>query len=82
MINTMEKKQLEPKFVVCLKNEGYSASLEPRKIYRNLPDSEAAAHSLIRVIDESGEDYLYPAGYFAAITLPKNLVDALAMSAC
>jgi hypothetical protein len=57
----MEQERIEPQFVVCIKNEGYSASLEPRKIYRVVPDSSAAAHRLIRVVDESGEDYLDPA---------------------
>jgi hypothetical protein len=54
----MEQQRIEPQFVVCIKNEGYSASLEPRKIYRVVPDGSAAAHRLIRVVDESGEDYL------------------------
>jgi hypothetical protein len=49
------------KFVICLKNKGYEVSLEPRKIYQVLADRDAAAHQQLRVIDESGEDYLYPA---------------------
>ena len=77
----MNKKQAEPQFVVCLKNEGYQASLEPRKIYRAVPDIRAAEHGLLRVVDESGEDYLYPADYFASITLPQNLIKALALVA-
>ena len=72
-------KQIEPQFVVCLKNDGYSASLEPRKIYRVVLDSDAATHQLIRVIDESGEDYLYPEEYFAPITLPKTLIESLSV---
>jgi len=76
----MEQKQVEPLYVVCIKNEGYSASLEPRKIYRAVPDGGAAIHRLIRVVDESGEDYLYPADYFAPITLPETLVEALALA--
>ena len=58
---------------MCLKNTGYEASLEPRKIYEVLPDSEAEKHRQIRVIDESGEDYLYPQSFFAAIELPQPL---------
>lgn len=54
---------------VCLKNDGYEASLERRKIYVILPDKTAAKHGLLRVIDESGEDYLYPRKYFAALVL-------------
>jgi hypothetical protein len=52
----MAKKHL----VVCIDNEGYPASLEPRKIYVSIPDADAEKDGLIRVIDESGEDYLYP----------------------
>lgn len=58
-------------FVVCLRNEGYEVSLERRKIYRVLPDADAARHAQVRVIDESGEDYLFPAKYFAPIDLPQ-----------
>jgi hypothetical protein len=61
------------KFVVCLKNKGYEVSLERRKIYQVLPDPEAAKHRHIRVIDESGEDYLYPQSFFAAIELPQPI---------
>ena len=59
------------RFVVCLDNEGYQVSLERRKIYRVLPDPDAAKHRLVRVIDESGEDYLYPQRFFAPIELPR-----------
>ena len=68
-------------FVVCLKNNGYEASLEPRKIYQVLPDKEAESHKMIRVIDESGEDYLFPASLFSPISLPQTLVKELALSA-
>lgn len=61
------------KLVLCLQNEGYEASLERRKIYPVLADRSAAAHRLLRVIDESGEDYLYPATMFAPIQLPRAL---------
>lgn len=60
-------------FVVCLKNEGYEVSLERRKIYRALPDPEAAKHRQIRVVDESGEDYLYPKSFFAPLELPQAI---------
>ena len=56
--------------VVCIENEGYSASLERRKIYVALRDPAAEKHHLLRVIDESGEDYLYPAEYFVPVRLP------------
>src|SRR5690606_34677247 len=51
------------RFAVCLRNEGYEASLERRKIYEVIPDFEAAKHDQLRVVDESGEDYLYPENY-------------------
>ena len=60
-------------FVVCLRNDGYDVSLERRKIYQVLPDPEAAKHRQIRVIDESGEDYLYPQNFFAPIELPQPI---------
>ena len=57
------------KFVLCLRNKGYEASLEPLKIYRLLTDRGAEKHKLVRVVDESGEDYLFPASYFKPIEL-------------
>ena len=65
------------RFAVCLKNTGYEASLEPRKIYEVLPDQEAEKHRQLRVVDESGEDYLYPQSFFAAIELPQPLRKAV-----
>jgi hypothetical protein len=58
------------KFVVCMNNEEYPASLELHKIYRILPDADAEQDGDLRVIDESGEDYLYPAEWFVLISLP------------
>ena len=60
---------MKNKLLLCVKNEGYEASLESRKLYENIPDKEAERHGQVRIIDESGEDYLYPAGYFAPIRL-------------
>jgi hypothetical protein len=60
-------------FVLCLRSNGYEASLEPRKIYIALPDRDAAAHNQLRVIDESGEDYLFPASLFVPIRVPTAL---------
>ena len=59
-------------FVLCVDNEGYPASLEPRKIYRALGDPVAEERGLRRVIDESGEDYLYPARLFVSIDVPQE----------
>jgi len=67
----MRPEKTESKFVVCIDNEGYPASLELLKIYQTLPDDKGAKHSLMRVIDESGEDYLYPERFFVAIKLPQ-----------
>jgi hypothetical protein len=64
-------------FVVCVRNEGYEASLELRKIYQAIPDTGAARHHLLRVVDESGEDYLYPHDFFLSIDLPKPVEKAL-----
>jgi hypothetical protein len=60
-------------FVVCLSNEGYQASLEPRKFYLALRDRAAEAHGQLRVIDESGEDYLFPAERFEAVEVSPAL---------
>lgn len=70
-----------PQFVVCLKNDGYEASLEPRKLYLKIADKEAETHKMLRVVDESGEDYLFPASLFSPISLPQTLVKELALSA-
>ncbi len=64
-------------FVVCVKNEGYPASLELRKIYQVVDDADAANHGFRRVIDESGEDYLFPAELFVPIKLTKTVERAL-----
>jgi len=64
-------------FAVCLRNDDFSVSLEVRKLYPVLRDAEAEAQNLIRVVDESGEDYLYPAKLFRKLALPGNLERAL-----
>jgi len=67
----MKRKSGGSEHVVCVKNEGYRASLVVRRIYKVVPDPEAGKRGLIRVIDESGEDYLYPKKLFAVIEVPK-----------
>jgi hypothetical protein len=64
-------------FAVCLDNSDYPVSLELHKIYRVLPEPDAGQDGDLRVIDESGEDYLYPAGRFAMIDVPKAVERAL-----
>ena len=59
--------------VVCLNNDGYEASLESRKFYVEIRDADAESHDQLRVVDESGDDYLFPASYFAAPKLPITL---------
>jgi len=66
----MKRSKQNSKFVICIRNEDCE-DLEPRKLYRVLPDEAAAEDGYIRVIDESGEDYLYPQAYFLPIELPK-----------
>jgi hypothetical protein len=67
--------------VVCVDNEGYPASLEKRKIYISLPDADAEKHGLLRIIDESGEDYLYPKAFFRSIALPQAVKRAILAAA-
>jgi hypothetical protein len=68
----MPRKKQQPQFVICVQNHDYPASLEVRKVYRVLPDAEALSHKMLRVVDESGEDYLYPEDWFAPIELPQT----------
>ena len=65
-------------YVLCISNEKYPASLEERKIYKCIADPQAEAHGQIRVIDESGEDYLYPQGLFLPIEIPKEATQVFA----
>jgi len=67
----MKTRNSSKRYVVCVNNAGYPASLEVRKIYRCLTDATASRHGLVRVIDESGDDYLYPERFFVPIELPK-----------
>lgn len=68
---------MQPKFVICMDNEGYEVSLERWKIYRVIPDEKADSHRQIRVVDESGDDYVYPEEYFISVKLPKSVEEAL-----
>jgi hypothetical protein len=75
----MAKHQKE--LVVCIDNEGYPVSLERRKIYVALRDSQAEKMGLVRVIDESGEDYLYPKSFFRCVALPQSVKKAVLAAA-
>jgi hypothetical protein len=65
----MTKRSVTKRFLLCVKNDAYPASLEVRKVYQEVPDPASAAKGFVRVIDESGDDYLYPADYFVAVKL-------------
>ena len=67
----------KPRFAVCIKNKGYEASLDIGKLYRVIPDPEAEKRGYLRIVDESGEDYLYPADWFAALELPRRVKSSL-----
>ena len=71
----------QSKFVICIENQDYPVSLEKRKIYEVVPDSEAEEIGHIRVIDESGEDYLYPFACFIDAHLPKDVQAAIVKAA-
>jgi len=71
----MEKREVE--FALCVRNDDCD-DLEQRKIYRLIPDETAAKDGYVRVVDESGEDYLYPGSYFIIVKLPIEVEEALA----
>jgi len=78
----MENHNREPvRFAVCLNNSAYKASLELHKIYRIIPDDDAAEDGDIRIVDESGEDYLYPARWFVPVKLPLPVRQSLLKAA-
>jgi hypothetical protein len=68
-------------YMICVSNRGYEASLEIRKVYEVLPDKLAEQHNQLRVIDESGEDYLFPKDYFAPVRLPSETKEKLELTA-
>jgi hypothetical protein len=69
------------RFVICIDNTDYPVALERRKIYQVIPDDRAARHNLLRVIDESGEDYVYPNGYFIPVDFAPSIQEALLRAA-
>jgi hypothetical protein len=66
-----------PQFAICIKNNDYPSSLQLWKVYRVLPDEKGERHNMMRVIDESGEDYLFSASYFVSVELPQAAESAL-----
>jgi hypothetical protein len=73
----MKRKRADRRFVLCVKNDDCD-DLERRKVYREIPDERAEKDGYIRVIDESGEDYLYPSSYFVRVQLPQEAEQAIA----
>jgi len=73
----MTNNQTINSYVLCINDGGYPESLEVRKVYAVLPDERAATNNYIRVIDETGEDYLYPMKYFVPVELPPEAIAAL-----
>jgi hypothetical protein len=69
-----------PQYAVCVKNDNYAASLEIRKLYQIAPDRRSPVRGLIRIIDESGESYLYPAEYFLPINLSPAIKKAVQLA--
>ncbi|MGB4067127.1 MAG: hypothetical protein WBK08_03760 [Nitrospira sp.] len=69
------------RFLICVENKGYKASLEKRKVYVSIPDAGALKHGQVRVVDESGEDYLYPKSLFLPITVSASLRKAILKAA-
>jgi hypothetical protein len=74
-------RQQSRQLVVCIDNDGYPASLEKRKIYVVLPDANAEKQGMPRIIDESGDDYLYPKAFFRSIALPQSVKRAILAAA-
>ena len=71
----------EKGLVVCVKNNGYAVSLERRKLYVSIADTVAEKHELMRVVDESGEDYPYPRKFFVPVELPNSVRRAVLLAA-
>jgi hypothetical protein len=75
---SMTRKKKSSQYLLCIDNGDYPASLEVRKVYRTIPDVLAKSRNFVRVIDESGEDYLYPADLFVPIDVPSAAKEAFA----
>ncbi|HXJ23791.1 MAG TPA: hypothetical protein VMT03_26580 [Polyangia bacterium] len=74
----MRRRRRTAQYLLCVRNEGYAASLQTRRLYQQISDKDAESRGLVRVIDESGEDYLYPQKLFASVKLPLPVVRAIA----
>ena len=77
----MKAENNQPRFAICLNNADYPDDLKVRTVYQVLPDESAARSNYIRVIDETGEDYLYPAEYFVFVEVPSKAAKTLLLAA-
>ena len=77
----MRKPSTTNSYLLCVRNDGYPASLLVRRLYERVPDRNATARGLFRVVDESGEDYLYPEKFFVPIALPRPVTRAIRAAA-
>ena len=77
----LKPKRTTSRLLICVENKGYAASLEKRKVYVAIPDAGALKHGQVRVVDESGEDYLYPKSLFLPITVSASLRKAILTAA-
>lgn len=75
----MKDQEPNPRFAICLGDGGYVEDLRVRTVYQVLPDESAARSNYIRVIDETGEDYLYPASLFVPIEVPREVEEAFSL---
>ena len=73
----MDKQPEKLQFAICVENEAYEDDLKLRMVYRVLPDESATRSNYVRIVDETGEDYLYPAAYFVMIDVPQGAESAL-----
>lgn len=77
----MKANSAQPQFAICVNNTGYPDDLKVRTVYQVLPDESAARSNYIRIVDETGEDYLYPAKCFVVVDIPAEAAEALMLNA-
>jgi hypothetical protein len=74
----MRRRRPNVSYLLCVKNAGYPASLLVRRLYERIADEEAESHGLVRILDESDGDYLYPAKFFVTLEIPKPIARVIA----
>lgn len=78
--SSAKRRAARTQYAVCVKNGDYPVSLELRKLYSVIPHTQASKAGLVRIVDESGEDYLYPADYFVPVKLPRSVERAVRLA--